>query len=131
MQSTPAGGLRDRQVAYGEAVSGARRSSWSKLPGANGASVGTFRVTFSVAGTPTHPVRADDPGAIGVGPVGRGGQLAPGFPPSAVQPREPPRSPGQEQGWARVARPWRLDEVGDGRPLRADAPTEAGANAWL
>jgi hypothetical protein len=118
VQSTPEGGLRDRQVVHGEAASRARRPSRSIAQGSH-------RVRRGHGALLAAPVPPPHPLPQGVfrerpvrGRLGCGGHYARGFPPSAVKPPALARSPGLEQG--RVGRSAGVPaRSGEGRPARA------------
>jgi hypothetical protein len=122
VQSTPAGGLRDRQVAHGEAVPGARRTSWSSAP----VTLGNGRGSSAACGASLACVcgRASDLGASSDGPRPRCRYHVAGPPPSAVIPRG-----HSGVGCVGAGRIGRSARVARGRrawgPSRATIPLEA------
>lgn len=123
MQSTPQGGLRDRQAAHGEAVSVARRPSWSKPAGVHGARVRDYQsaVQLSPDPRPVCAVPRADPGVVGAGPAGeigpwcRRGLRLGRFLPA----RRRAKQPGVEQGEAGRGAAGAGSRPGLGSPSRA------------
>jgi hypothetical protein len=123
VQSTPEGGLRDRQVAHGEAISVARRLSWSRPPRSNGGRRGTESAACG-AEAPAPSAWGEDPGAAIMEPAQGSRHAVLGFPSCTVKPQAQARTLGQEQGEG-GRRPWVPGGQGWRGPSRATLPPEA------